>query len=639
MAVMPISGTSRLTTSLWSVKPTEHMAQRPAGYVQPSASYAGGIPSTFGMPTPQALPSFGGQVSNAPAGWLPAAGRISQAYGVTGNYAAGYHTGLDISAPVGMPVFSAGAGVVISAGWAGSYGYQVQVRHADGSVGLYAHLSRVNVRVGQQVGFGVNLGAVGSTGNSTGPHLHWEVRMPGNQYGQQYNPLNWLKSAGAAGGAANTFTGQTAPLNVGQLKGLAMQAGFTEGQASIMAAIAMKESAGRPTAYNGQTRTGDNSYGLWQINMIGAMGPARLRQFGITSNQQLFDPLTNARAAYAIFKQQGFNAWSVYKNGAYRQVLGAAQAATPQGVTSSGGYGTGGSGMDYLAGLASSATPEDLASGAGFSVAFFKSDPELWQLLQSALARGDDAANLKAAIQNSRWWKAHAEADRNFQYLLASDPATYWAEMEKRKEDVWAIAAQLGVTLTQADVDKVAKLALHGDWRESKIQAFLVDMSSVEKLLAAGEEMGGKAGELQDTLSKIAGDFGLEITDGTVASYAARILRGSGTVQDFLSFAQKQAKALYPHLSDDIDRGYSIADLANPYIQAASRLLEESPDAIQLNSDHIKWALSGNGEKMASLQEFNERIRRSNEWQTTDNARQSYDTFGREVLKNFGFAF
>jgi len=106
------------------------------------------------------------------------------------------------------------------------------------------------------------------------------------------------------------------------LYSLAVKEGLSEGQAKIAAAIGMAESGGNPNAHNTNASTGDNSYGLWQINMLGALGPERLRQFGISSNDQLFDPATNAKAM-RILSQDGrsFTPWSVYKNGSYNKYI------------------------------------------------------------------------------------------------------------------------------------------------------------------------------------------------------------------------------------------------------------------------------------------------------------------------------
>ena len=115
-------------------------------------------------------------------------------------------------------------------------------------------------------------------------------------------------------------------ISIEQLVGLAKGAGFNDSDAVIMAAIAMAESGGNSNAHN--NKPPDNSYGLWQINMIGDLGPERRKQFGISNNEQLKDPVTNAHAARLIKKSQGFGAWTVYKTGAYRSYLGSAQKAS-----------------------------------------------------------------------------------------------------------------------------------------------------------------------------------------------------------------------------------------------------------------------------------------------------------------------
>lgn len=90
------------------------------------------------------------------------------------------HRGIDIAAPVGTPIFAAAGGEVVSAGWnSGGYGNLVKIKHSDESITLYAHNSRILVRNGQQVKQGQQIAAMGSTGFSTGPHLHFEVHKPG----------------------------------------------------------------------------------------------------------------------------------------------------------------------------------------------------------------------------------------------------------------------------------------------------------------------------------------------------------------------------------------------------------------------------------------------------------------------------
>lgn len=111
-------------------------------------------------------------------------------------------------------------------------------------------------------------------------------------------------------------------LSQSELYTLAKSVGLSDGNAKTAAAVAMAESGGNPNAHNANTATGDDSYGLWQINMLGALGPARRVQFGISSNNELYNPPVNARAM-AILSSTGanFTPWSVYKSGSYRRFL------------------------------------------------------------------------------------------------------------------------------------------------------------------------------------------------------------------------------------------------------------------------------------------------------------------------------
>ncbi len=123
--------------------------------------------------------------------WPSASTNITSNYGYRNHPISGtrrLHRGIDIGAPLGSNVFAADSGTVVTAGWNNSYGYYVTINHGGGYVTLYAHNSKLLVSAGDKVTKGQVISKCGSTGNSTGPHVHFEVMLNGSLQ----NPLNYL---------------------------------------------------------------------------------------------------------------------------------------------------------------------------------------------------------------------------------------------------------------------------------------------------------------------------------------------------------------------------------------------------------------------------------------------------------------
>jgi len=134
------------------------------------------------------------QTNVQPSIW-PVEGRLMGGFGLRTDPFSGegaMHTGVDISAPTGTTVRTTADGMVAFAGWSNGYGRLIIVDHGNGMETYYAHLSRVGVLEGQEVRRGEQIGAVGSTGRVTAPHLHYEVRRDGTPM----NPYHYLVKAG-----------------------------------------------------------------------------------------------------------------------------------------------------------------------------------------------------------------------------------------------------------------------------------------------------------------------------------------------------------------------------------------------------------------------------------------------------------
>ncbi|MFQ5438043.1 MAG: DUF5930 domain-containing protein [Paracoccaceae bacterium] len=120
--------------------------------------------------------------------------RLTSSYGVrrhpvTKKYK--MHDAVDLAGPYGTPVYATAAGIVVFAGWAGGYGRVIKIRHMSGFETRYAHLAKFRVKKGQRVSRGDRIGDMGSSGRSTGPHVHYEVRIGG----KSKNPMKYVKAA------------------------------------------------------------------------------------------------------------------------------------------------------------------------------------------------------------------------------------------------------------------------------------------------------------------------------------------------------------------------------------------------------------------------------------------------------------
>jgi murein DD-endopeptidase MepM/ murein hydrolase activator NlpD len=178
------------STSLPVQQRSQLVAAAPLG----SESYDPLLQAKLGQAVSPELPSIGTSEAYLPSTGERLAGFIWPTKGVlTSGFGWRWgrmHRGIDVAGPVGTPIVAAADGVVITAGWnSGGYGYLVEIQHPDGSMTLYAHNNRILVQKGQQVSQGQQISEMGSTGYSTGPHLHFEVHPAGKG---AVNPMAYL---------------------------------------------------------------------------------------------------------------------------------------------------------------------------------------------------------------------------------------------------------------------------------------------------------------------------------------------------------------------------------------------------------------------------------------------------------------
>jgi murein DD-endopeptidase MepM/ murein hydrolase activator NlpD len=137
--------------------------------------------------------------------------KLSARFGEGGGWSAGRHTGLDFRAPVGTPVLAVKQGRVATTAWHPAYGRMIVLDLGGGITAWYCHLSRVDVSPGERVTAGERIGAVGMSGNTSGPHLHFEVR----KWDQPFDPVDflWGSDRGEAGSPPAWTSGRVQPFD------------------------------------------------------------------------------------------------------------------------------------------------------------------------------------------------------------------------------------------------------------------------------------------------------------------------------------------------------------------------------------------------------------------------------------------
>ncbi|MFB0628815.1 M23 family metallopeptidase [Streptomyces sp. AB3(2024)] len=173
-----------------------------------------GTTAAFAAEAPAALPAVAEQISvQAQAQAQAAAAKglwdkpvksytLSATFGKGGTMWSHKHSGQDFAVPVGTPVKAAAAGTVVKAGPNGggdgpAYGNAIVIKHANNTYSQYAHLSKIQVKIGQKVSVKQQIALSGNTGNSSGPHLHFEIRTTPN-YGSAVNPVAFLRTVGVS---------------------------------------------------------------------------------------------------------------------------------------------------------------------------------------------------------------------------------------------------------------------------------------------------------------------------------------------------------------------------------------------------------------------------------------------------------
>ena len=414
------------------------------------------------------------------------------------------------------------------------------------------------------------------------------------------------------------------------LESILRGAGFTGQGLRTAMAVAMAESGGNARAYNPKGR--DLSYGLFQINMLGGMGPERRKKYGLASNEALFDPATNARVAYAMSNGgKNWKPWTTYTSGKYQKYLGKGAEVAGQAAAATGGA-AGGTGEKPL-------SMEALASRYGYSLAFFQQDPTLLKLIKQAVQSQWTPEEFGAQLKNTQWYKKHSESDRTWRTLERVDPATARARMHQTKVRLIQTGQQMGV---HVDPKRLADMAWRVNayaWSDEQVaSAFRAEMKFDPKKV---DKYYGMMAVNAASIKEQAADYGVKIDDKTAFNLMTQLVGRSTSEEGITEFIKKQAKIKYAGLADDIDAGMTVKDYASPFIQTQAKLLELDPADVHLDDPRIAAALQYRDPKTSkpaamSLFDFEKTVKSDGRWMKTKNARDEMMDGTRQILSDWG---
>lgn len=437
----------------------------------------------------------------------------------------------------------------------------------------------------------------------------------------------------------------------------------------FFSAIAEQESGGRYSAV-GVWTGGDRAYGKYQV--MGANVPSwSAKYYGrrLTPQQYLNNPAAQDAVArgvlHSYYNKYGArgaaSAW--YSGSPYKDQSTSSQYGGPSVkgyvdsvISKAYRYPGSGSGADLGGGVMGSVsdgtgtgkipaeakkpmTAAESAEEYGFVQALFNSNGELKRLFNRAVAGQWTAQKFQASLRDTAWWKGHSKNERDYLTKRYGDPATAKAETSAAYVKVRQLANQLGMRETPGNASRLNTWAYNvvaKGWSDDQLR---YDMGKY--VYFDHDVHQGQGGEVQDQLRSYAFDMGVKMSSSWYAEKARTVIRGTGAVEDYKDDIRRQAKATYSNWATQIDSGKTVAELASPYMQSMSQILEIPVGSINTFDPDVKKALQNKDPKTGQnmvmpLWQFETQLRGEQRWKRTKNAQDSMMQVAHQVLTDFG---
>lgn len=424
------------------------------------------------------------------------------------------------------------------------------------------------------------------------------------------------------------------------------------------------ESSDNWKAVGPKTKSGDRAYGKYQI--MGSNIPGWSRQYlgrsmtiqQYMSSEALQDELATAVLSSYYNKYGADGAAAMWFSGSPNPNSSASDGyltvrqyvAKMNSLASKYSGGSGGSSWmpwDRNKGSGGGSTPSidrnTLAEQYGFTAALLNSIPELKKLFDQAVSGSWSAEQFTAKLKNTNWWKTTSKTQREYILQSYNDPATWRRDRDTARFRINELGNQLGLFNVMNNpglIDFLVTGVTYHGWSDAELRYQMANflMSPPEGGLA------GAGGEFQMKTASMAWANGVKLDQNFYTDRYRSIVKGITTESQVQQEIRNMAAAMFPGFKDQIMSGINMADIASPYLQGMSSILELNPGELDLFDPTIKNALNYKDPKTGSvgakpLWQYEVDLRKDPRWLKTNNAREGLLGVAHKVAQDFGVLY
>lgn len=280
---------------------------------------------------------------------------------------------------------------------------------------------------------------------------------------------------------------------------------------------------------------------------------------------------------------------------------------------------------------------EELAVQYGFAAAFFNSDPELKSLIQQAVKGQWSPQKFQAKFMNTNWYRTREASVRQWQDLMARDPAEAQNKINESKAWLSDQFTQLGITIDEATLNSLAVQRLQWSWSDSQTQDILASYIKYDP-----GQTGGTVAAIETNIKNLAYQYGVDVSNAQMQDWITGIVSQKYTEDSLTDYIRDMAKSKYGGMMGYLDTGMTVRQVAAPYLQEFGRLMETDPNTVDLNDPLVAAALQGQIDpktgqpQMMTVAQMQKAIKKDQRWLYTANAKKDMTDLGLGILQDMG---